>query len=274
MFIASTHHYLLVFTNKGKVYRLRAHEIPESGRAAKGTAIVNLLHISQDEKVAATMPVREFDADKYLLTATKKGLVKKTKLSEYDTQRRDGIIALTLNDDDELIGVRLTRGQDDVLLATRLGMVIRFAEGAIRSMGRGARGVRGVNLKPADFVIAMDTVEAGDAQTTVLSITENGYAKRSLLTEYRKTNRGGAGIIGHRLTEKTGLVAGIKLVRGEEELMIITDVGKVIRQEVRGISVLGRASQGVKAVQTRERDEETADARVAAIAKFISRDED
>ncbi|MDR1322660.1 MAG: DNA gyrase subunit A [Gracilibacteraceae bacterium] len=274
MYVASTHHYLLVFTSKGKVYRLRAHEVPEGGRTAKGTAIVNLLHISQDEKVTATMPVREFDADNYLLTATKKGVVKKTRLSEYDTQRRDGLIALTLDEDDELIGVRLTRGQDDVLLATRLGMVVRFAEEDIRSMGRSARGVRGIRLKPADFVIAMDTVEPGDAQTTVLSVTENGFAKRSFLTEYRKTNRGGTGIIGHRLTEKTGLVAGIKLVRGEEELMIITDVGKVIRQEVQGISVSGRASQGVKAVQTKDKDEDAADARVTAIAKFISRDED
>ncbi|MDR1070201.1 MAG: DNA gyrase subunit A [Gracilibacteraceae bacterium] len=274
MFVASTHHYLLVFTSKGKVYRLRAHEVPEGGRTAKGTAIVNLLNVSQDEKVTATMPVREFAADNFLLTATKKGVVKKTRLSEYNTQRRDGLIALTLDEDDELIGVRLTRGQDDVLLATRLGMVVRFAEEDIRAMGRSARGVRGIRLKPADFVIAMDTVEPGDAQTTVLSVTENGFAKRSFLTEYRKTNRGGTGIIGHRLTEKTGLVAGIKLVRGEEELMIITDVGKVIRQEVQGISVSGRASQGVKAVQTKDKDEDAADARVAAIAKFISRDED
>jgi DNA gyrase subunit A len=274
LFIASTHHYLLVFTTKGKVYRLRVHEIPEAGRTAKGTAIVNLLNISQDEKMTATMPVREFGTEDYLLMATKKGVVKKTKLSEYDSQRRDGLIALTLDDDDELIGVRLTRGQDDVLLATRIGMVVRFAEGDIRPMGRTARGVRGIRLKPADFVIAMDTVEPSDAQTTVLSITENGYGKRSLLTEYRKTSRGGTGIIGHRLTEKTGLVAGIKLVRGEEELMIITDVGKVIRQEVQGISVLGRASQGVKAVNTKDRDDLADAGRVTAIAKFVSRDED
>jgi DNA gyrase subunit A len=265
---------LLVFTSKGKVYRLRAHEVPEGGRAAKGTAIINLLNISQDEKVTAIMPVREFGAEDYLLTATKKGVVKKTKLSEYNTQRRDGLIALTLDCDDELIGVRLTHGLDDVLLATRLGMAVRFAENDIRPMGRVARGVRGIKLKPADFVIAMDTVEPSDAHTTVLSITENGYAKRSLLTEYRKTNRGGTGIIGHRLTEKTGLVAGIKLVRGEEELMLITDLGKIIRQEVQGISVLGRASQGVKAVNTKEKDEQTEAARVTAIAKFVSRDDD
>lgn len=267
LFIASTHHFILVFTSKGKVYRLRAHEIPEAGRTAKGTAIVNLLNLSQDEQVTATIAVKEFTNDCNLLTVTRMGIVKKTVLQEYDTRRRDGLIALSLAENDELIGVRLTKGNDDVLIATKKGHVIRFAEKNVRPMGRSARGVIGISLSEDDYVIGMDVVESAPAGLAVLTMTENGYAKRSQLKEFKKQGRGGKGIIGHRINAKTGPLAGIKVVTPEEELMVITDEGIVIRQEVSGISVQGRSAQGVKAMNT-------GDSKVVAIAKFVSKEEE
>ncbi len=267
LFITSTHHFILIFTSKGKVYRLRAHEIPEASRTAKGTAIVNLLNLSQDEQVTATMAIKEFKGDYYLLTATKNGTVKKTALQEYDTQRRDGLIALTLDENDELIGVRLTRGNDDVLIATHHGLVIRFPEEDVRSMGRTARGVRGISLGKKDFVMAMDVVDSSGENLELLTVTENGFAKRTELQEFRKQGRGGKGIIGHRVTSKTGPLAGMKVVTADEELMVITDEGIVIRQEVNGISLQGRSAQGVTAMRTGE-------SKVVAIAKFVSKDEE
>ena len=267
LFIASTHHFILVFTSKGKVYRLRAHEIPEASRTAKGTAIVNLLNLSQDEKVTATIAVRDFKGEHQLLTATKKGIVKKTSLSDYDTQRRDGLIALTLDDQDELIGVRLTKGEDDVVIATRHGLLIRFSESDVRSMGRTARGVRGIKLKKGDNVISMDVIDSSEKTLELLTVTENGFAKRTPLKDYRIQGRGGTGIIGHKVTSKTGIMVGIKVVTSDEELMVITDEGIVIRQEMGGISVQGRTAQGVTAMRTK-------DSKVVAIAKFVSKEED
>lgn len=267
LFIASTHHYILVFTSKGKVYRLRAHEIPEASRTAKGTAIVNLLSLDQDEKVTATMAIKEFNENLNLLTATKNGVVKKSALKDYDTNRRDGLIALSLDEDDELIGVHLTKEDCDVVLATRKGLAIRFAEDDVRRMGRTARGVRGISLGKDDFVIGMDVVPPTDERLEVLTVTENGFAKRTNLEEFRKQGRGGKGVIGHRVTSKTGPLAGIKAVTSEEELMVITDQGIVIRQEVGGISVQGRSAQGVTAMRTGEN-------KVMAIAKFVSKDDE
>jgi len=256
LFIASTHHYILVFTTKGKVYRLRAYEIPEASRTAKGTAIVNLLNLSQDEQVTATIAVRGFQDDYQL-----------PPLNDYHTHRRDGIIALTLNDNDELIGVRLTKGNDDIVLATRHGLIIRFPEGDVRSMGRTARGVRGIKLKKNDYVISMDVVDSIGEKLELLTVTENGFAKRTQLKAIRTQGRGGMGVIGHRVNGKTGLMAGIKVVTPDEELMVITEEGIVIRQEVSGISVQGRTAQGVTAMRTKE-------SKVAAIAKFISKEEE
>jgi DNA gyrase subunit A len=267
IFIASTHHYILVFTSKGKVYRLRAYEIPEASRIAKGTAIVNLLNLSSDEQVTATMAIKEFNDNYNLLTATRNGIVKKTALKDYDTKRKDGLIALTLDDNDELIGVHLTRGDDDVLIATRKGLVIRFSEEDVRTMGRTARGVKGINLDKSDYVIGMDVVDKIGEDLELLTVTENGFAKRSLLEEFRRQGRAGKGVIGHRITSKTGLLAGIKVVIADEELMFITDEGIVIRQEVSGISVQGRAAQGVTAMRTGE-------SKIAAIAKVVSKDEE
>lgn len=265
LFITSTHHFILFFTSKGKVYRLRAYEIPEASRTAKGTAIINLLNLSQNELITATIAVKEFKENYYLLTATRKGIVKKTALEEYDTHRRDGLIALTLDENDELIGVHLTKGKDDVLLSTRQGLVIRFSEEDVRSMGRTARGVRGIRLQKDDYVIAMDVVDRSAENLELLTMTENGYAKRTSLNEFRVQNRGGKGIIGHKITAKTGFLAGIKVVTPEEELMVITEEGIVIRQEVSGISTQGRAAQGVTAMRTGE-------SKVVAIAKFVSKE--
>jgi len=267
LFIASTHHFILVFTSKGKVYRLRAHEIPEASRTAKGTAIVNLLNLSQDEQVTATIAVKEFKGDYNLLTATQKGIVKKTRLQEYDTHRRDGLIALTLDEDDELISVKLTSGSDDVVMATRKGQVIRFPEEDVRSMGRTARGVRGISLGKKDYVISMDVIDSDGKNLELLTVTENGFAKRSEMETFRKQGRGGKGIICHRVNSKTGPLAGIKVVTSDEELMVITDGGIVIRQEVSGISIQGRSAQGVTAMRTGE-------SKVVAIAKFVSKEEE
>lgn len=267
LFIASTHHFILIFTTKGKVYRLRAHEIPEASRIAKGTAIVNLLNLSQDEQVTATIAVKDFQGDHQLLTATKNGIVKKTSLSDYDTKRRDGLIALKLDDDDELIGVRLTKGVDDVVIATRHGLIIRFSEENVRSMGRTARGVRGIKLKKEDYVISMDVVDSLEKTLELLTVTENGFAKRTPLKYIKSQGRGGTGIIGHKVNTKTGVMVGIKVVTSDEELMVITDEGIVIRQEMSGISVQGRTAQGVTAMRTK-------DSKVVAIAKFISKEEE
>jgi len=267
LFITSTHHYILIFTSKGKVYRLRAFEIPEASRTAKGTAIVNLLNLDQNEKVTATMAIREFNEDYNLLTATKNGIIKKTYLQEYDTNRRDGLIALTLDEDDELIGVRLTRGDDDIILATRKGLAIRFSEKDVRNMGRTARGVKGITLASDDYVISLDVIDNKTDDIDLLTMTEHGFAKRSNVSEFRTQGRAGKGVICHRLNPKTGHLVGIKVVTDTDELMVITDDGIVIRQEVNGISVQGRAAQGVLAMKTGE-------SKVVAIAKYVGKDEE
>ena len=267
LFITSTHHYILIFTSKGKVYRLRAFEIPEASRTAKGTAIVNLLNLDQNEKVTATMAIREFNEDYNLLTATKNGIIKKTYLQEYDTNRRDGLIALTLDEDDELIGVRLTRGDDDIILATRKGLAIRFSEKDVRNMGRTARGVKGITLASDDYVISLDVIDNKADDIDLLTMTEHGFAKRSNVSEFRTQGRAGKGVICHRLNPKTGHLVGIKVVTDTDELMVITDDGIVIRQEVNGISVQGRAAQGVLAMKTGE-------SKVVAIAKYVGKDEE
>ena len=187
LFITSTHNYLMFFTNKGKVYRLKVYEIPESGRQSKGTAIINLLYITGDEKITTVIPVKQYTAGSYLLAATKNGIVKKTELTDYDTSRKDGIIALTLDENDELIGVQQTNGEEEIILVTKEGMSIRFNEQDVRPMGRTARGVRGINLKDDDAVVGMDIVREG---SQLLVITEKGYGKRTPVDEYKTQTRG------------------------------------------------------------------------------------
>lgn len=242
LFITTTHHYFLFFTNQGKVYRLKVHEIPEAGRQAKGTAIVNLLYIGNEEKITTVIPVREFDPDRYLLLATKRGIVKKTSLDEYDTSRRDGIIAITLDEGDQLIDVKLTSGQEEIILATRGGIAIRFAEKEVRSMGRVTRGVRGISLSNNDEVVGMEMVRT-DAY--LLAVTANGFGKLTPLTEYRAQARGGKGLINIRTTERNGNVVAVQVVKGDEEIMMISAYGIIIRLKAGDISTMGRATQGV-----------------------------
>ena len=249
IFTASTHDTILFFTNKGKLYHLRGYEIPEAGRTAKGTAIVNLLSLDAGEKVSAVIPIQNFAEGKYLLMATKNGLIKKTALKEYDSSRKTGLQGITLKEDDELISVRLTDGQDNVVLVTRNGMCITFDEKDVRPIGRVSQGVIGIRLDEDDEVIGMESVIAG-GKATLLAITENGFGKRTELDEYRVQNRGGKGVVTYKITPKTGKLVGVRIATEEDDVMLITDTGTIIRINVKDISVLGRSTQGVTLMRT------------------------
>ena len=251
IFTASTHDTILFFTNKGKMYRLRGFEIPEAGRTARGTAIVNLLNLDAGEKVSAIIPIQNYADGKYILMSTKNGLIKKTPLKEYDSNRTTGLIGITLKEDDELIDVRLTDGQDNVVLVTKKGVCITFDEKDVRPVGRTAQGVIGIRLDAEDIVIGMEPIISG-AKSTLLAITENGFGKRTETDEYRVQNRGGRGVITYKITPKTGDLVGIRVVNGTEDVMLITDTGTIIRMNVDEISVLGRATQGVTLMRTNE----------------------
>ena len=266
IFTASTHDTLLFFSNKGKMYRLRGFEIPEAGRTAKGTAIVNLLNLEAGEKISAIIPIQNFAEGKYLLMATKSGLIKKTPLIEYDSNRRTGLMGITLKDDDELIDVRMTDGEDNVVLVTRKGMSITFDEKDVRPVGRTAQGVIGMRLDDGDRVIGMEPIIAG-SKATLLAITENGFGKRTELEEYRVQNRGGKGVITYKITPKTGEIVGIKIVSGVEDIMLVTDTGTIIRLNSGEVSVLGRSTQGVTLMRTNE-------GKVVSIEKILDEDED
>ena len=249
IFTASTHDTILFFTNKGKLYRLRGYEIPEAGRTARGTAMVNLLSLDSGEKVSAVIPLQNFAEGKYLLMATKQGIIKKTPLSEYNSARKTGLLSITLKEDDELIDVRLTDGEDNVLLVTKEGLCITFDEKDVRPMGRTAQGVIGIRLNDEDEVISMESVLAGGT-ATLLAITENGFGKRTELDEYRVQTRGGKGVMTYKITPKTGKLVGAKVATEEDDVMLITDSGTIIRLKVKDISVLGRATQGVTLMRT------------------------
>ena len=241
IFITSTHNYILFFTNRGRVYRLKAYEVPEAGRHAKGTAIVNLLQLSSGENITAVIPIRDFEEEKSMLFATKKGLVKKTPLSEYVSQRKSGLQAIGLVEGDELIGVKLTEGSDHVIMATKKGYSIRFNEEDVRSMGRYTQGVKGIILGSGDQVVGMELVKEGE---DLLIVTVNGFGKRTDLNEYGLQRRGGKGIKTYRITKKTGDIVGIKVVNDKDDIMLITKNGVVIRLNVNGISRMGRITQG------------------------------
>ena len=232
IFTASTHDTILFFSNKGKLYKLKGYEVPEAGRTAKGTAIVNLLSLDPGEKISAVIPIQNFAEGKYLLMATKNGLIKKT-----------------LKDDDELITVRLTDGEDNVVLVTREGMCITFDEKDVRPIGRVAQGVIGIRLSDEDEVIGMESVIAG-GKATLLAITENGFGKRTELDEYRVQLRGGKGVVTYKITPKTGKLVGVKIATEDDDVMLITDTGTIIRLQVKDISVLGRSTQGVTLMRT------------------------
>lgn len=251
IFTASTHDTILFFSNKGKLYRLRGYEIPEAGRTAKGTAIVNLLSLDPGEKITAVIPISNFAEGKYLLMATQKGFIKKTALTEYNSARKTGLQAITLKEEDELIAVRLTDGQDNVVLVTEDGMSITFSEQDVRPMGRTAQGVIGIKLGDGDKVIGMESIIDG-ANATLLAITEHGFGKRTDLDEYRVQNRGGRGIITYKVTQKTGKLVGIRVTDDSNDIMMITDTGTIIRISVKDVSVLGRSTQGVTLMRTND----------------------
>ena len=251
IFTASTHDMILFFTSKGKLYKLRGYEIPEAGRTARGTAIVNLLSLDPGERVSAVIPIQNFADGKYLLMATKNGLIKKTALKEYDTTRKTGLQGITLKDEDELIAVRLTDGQDNVVLVTKNGLCITFDEKDVRPIGRVAQGVIGIRLDDDDEVIGMESVIGGD-KATLLAITENGFGKRTELDEYRVQKRGGRGVITYKITPKTGKIVGVRIATKDDDVMLVTDKGTIIRLKVKDISVLGRSTQGVTLMRTND----------------------
>jgi len=266
LFVASTHSYILIFTSFGKVYWLKVHEIPQGGRAARGKAIVNLLQLAPDEKVTTILPVKEFVDGKYIITATRKGTVKKTDLMAYSNPRQGGIIALTIDDGDSLIAARLTDGEMDILLASRHGKSIRFPETNARPMGRTARGVRGIMLEGDDCLIGMEVVN-DSTSATLVTVTENGFGKRTDLSAYRVQSRGGKGIITIKTSERNGSVVDIRLVDDETDLMFVTDRGKILRTRAGNFRSIGRNTQGVR-LMVLENDE-----RIVSVAKLAEKDE-
>jgi DNA gyrase subunit A len=262
LFTASTHDSLLFFTDAGKVYWLKVHEIPEASRAAKGKALVNLLALAGTEKVTATLPVKEFRDDRFVIMATKRGIIKKTELSAYSNPRQGGIIALSLEDGDKLIGAQLTDGQREILIGTKQGITIRFMEDEVRPMGRTAYGVKGITLEEGNEVIGMETITP-DSTTAILTVTEGGYGKRTPVGEYRIQGRGGKGIISVKTTERNGLAVGFLQVRDGDEIMLMAAQGKVLRCRVDDIREVGRNTQGVRVL-----DLEGEDDRVVAVARL------
>lgn len=264
LFVTSTHNHILFFTSKGKMYRLKAYEIPEVGRQAKGTAIVNLLQLDNDEKVTAAIPVKAFEEGKFLFFGTKKGIVKKTDFLSYDTARKGGLAAIVLDEDDELINVKLTDGTNDIFLSTYHGMCIRFNEEDVRPMGRVSRGVRGIRLTEGDYVVGMSMArEDGD----LLVVTEKGYGKKTPLDEYKIQSRGGKGVNTYRLSQSTGNIAGIKVVSETDDVMLITSDGMVIRMKTREISRIGRLTKGVRLMRLDD------DVTVVSLARTEEEDE-
>ncbi len=265
LFVATTHSYILLFTNLGRVHWLKVHEIPQLGRAARGKSIANFLELQSGENVTTMIPIRQFEVDRYLVMATRRGVVKKTELSAYANPRAGGIIALSLDEGDELIGVAMTRGTEDVFLGTRNGMAVRFKEDDVRPTGRSARGVAGIRLEPQDQVVGMEIVSEG---AQMLTVCERGFGKRTDVSEYRVQGRGGKGIINIRVTDKNGPVVGIKQVREEDGVMMISQEGKVTRLRVREIRDTGRAAQGVRLQGLGEGD------RVAAVTAVVMEEDE
>ena len=265
MFIASTHDYILFFTDKGRCYWLKVFEIPESGRASRGRSIVNLIEKEKDEQITAFLSVDQFDESRYVVMVTEQGLIKKTPLSEYGNPRRTGITALSLHDDDKLIDVKLTDGSQDVIIGTEQGMAIRFSESEVRPMGRTAAGVRAIKLAKNDRVVgAVALVGQGRTNVSVLVATENGFGKRSDVSEYRITRRGGKGIITVKVTEKTGKMVAVKHVTDNDDVVVVTTKGMIIRQHAKDIRLLGRNTQGVRLIRLNEGDT------IAAVAAVVA----
>jgi DNA gyrase subunit A len=268
LFIASTKDYLLCFTDAGRMYWLKVYEIPEGSRTTKGKAVVNLVNVAAGEKITTILPVKEFSENTYLFMATQNGVVKKTSLVDYSNVRVGGIIAVNLDDGDKLISVALTDGSKDIFLASRGGKAIRFNEEDVRATGRATRGVRGMNLGKDDRVIGMEIVDNTAVGSTIFTVCENGFGKRTDLDEYRDQSRGGKGIITIKTTERNGSVVNVMQVADDHDLMVITDQGKILRVPVSGFSVIGRNTQGVTLMNTEENE------KVVAVARLAEKDED
>lgn len=265
LFISSTHQTILFFTNQGRVYRLKGYEIPEAGRQARGTAIINLIQVEPGERINAVIPIKDFDNDSFLLMCTKKGIVKKTALAGFHTNRRGGLIGINLDEHDELIGVKLTDGSQEVIIVTEHGQSIRFQEADVRPLGRATRGIKGITLRPGDSVVGMDIPRE---RADLLVITSAGIGKRTPLTEYRVQSRGGKGVKTMKLTKRHGLIVGIKVVLESDELMVITAEGVIIRTKVQDISQTSRDTQGVKIMKPDEND------RIVALARVVGEDKE
>lgn len=271
LFVSNTHHFLLFFTNKGKVYKLKAYEIPDLSRTARGTPIINLIQIEQGETINAVIPVQDFGPDQYLFFATRQGVVKKTPLDDYVNIRKVGLIAISLREEDDLIGVKLTDGNQEIIMGTAQGMSIRFSEQDVRSMGRSATGVKGIQIDDDDTVIDMDVIVP---EKDVLIVTSKGYGKRTPVSDYRSQNRGGKGIKTLNVTDKNGPIVSLKVVENDEDLMIMTALGTLIRTSMEGISTMGRNTQGVKLINTRDDDTVATVTRVARSEESETIDED
>jgi len=268
LFITSTHDYLCFITNKGKMYRIKAYEVPEARRQAKGTAAINLINIEAGEQIRAIIPIRDFNNDnEFLILATKKGIIKKTKLSEFDTSRKSGLVAIKIADDDELISVDKTDGTKDIFIVTKDGKGIRFSENDVRATGRNTMGVKAITTSDDDELVSMSIINQSDENKHILTITENGYGKITLSQEYRCQNRGGKGMKAHNINEKTGLIVGSLIIEKDDDLMILSTNGSIIRMHTSGISIMGRDTQGVIAMRL------NGDDKVASIAKIFSDDD-
>jgi DNA gyrase subunit A len=265
LFVASTHSYVLIFTNRGRIYWLKVHEVPDVGPQGKGKAIVNLVQFQPGEKIAAFCAVRDFSDGGCILFATRQGLVKKTELAAFSNPRPSGLIALSIEEGDTLIDAVLTSGQDEILLGTAAGIAIHFSEEDVRSMGRTAYGVKGIELEEGDAVVSLEVVRPGG---TVLSFTRNGYGKRTSIEEYRLQTRGGKGIIDIKASDRNGPVVGVIFLRGESQVMLITEKGMIIRLNTVDISVIGRNTQGVRLIQLEEGDH------LVSVARLAEREED
>jgi DNA gyrase subunit A len=265
LFIASTHSYILIFTDRGRMFWLKVYEIPDVSRQGKGKAVVNLISLGRGEKIAAFLPVRDFTSGGHVLLATSQGIVKKTKLQAFSNPRAKGIIALSIRDGDSLIGAALTSPEDSILIGTRKGLAIRFRESDVRSMGRTATGVKGVDLGNGDAAVSLAVVRPGG---TILSVTAHGYGKRTPVDEYRLQGRGGKGLIDIKTTRRNGPVVGLKSLRGEEQVMLITEKGMIIRLSTADISIIGRNTQGVRLIQLEEDD------RLVSVARLAEREDE
>ncbi|MBE5920974.1 MAG: DNA gyrase subunit A, partial [Pseudobutyrivibrio ruminis] len=271
MLMMSSHDYLLFFTNKGRVYRIKAYEIPESSRTSRGIAIVNILQLQPDEKVTAMIPIEDYHEDKYLFMATADGFVKKTKITEYDNIRKNGLTAITLRDDDKLIEVKLTDGKEDVIMVTKYGQAIRFSETEVRPTGRATMGVIGMNLAADDMIIGMQMISQGES---LMTVSENGLGKCTLMSEFNTIHRGGKGVKCYKITEKTGNLIGAKAVEKDDEVMLINTAGTIIRIEVAGTALLSRITSGVKLIDLKENTKLISIAKVRKSDNILAEEDD